>query len=108
MLTDYETTSTGSRVLILAGASGFGTYGAGEFLCDPQKMNPVFEKLRSLTGTNEIPQNFLVLVKVKISENIPVDVSYVTALASSAAKEPVRSDYLPDNSSPSVAESLSR
>jgi hypothetical protein len=113
MLTDYgviskETTSTGSWVLILAGASSFGTYGAGEFLCDPQKMNPVFERLRSLTGKNEIPQNFLVLVKVKVSENIPVDVSYVTALTSSAGKEPVRSDNIPDSSRPSVAESLSR
>src|SRR5258708_5239347 len=113
MLTDYgviskETTSSGSWVLILAGASSFGTYGAGEFLCDPQKMNPVFERLRSLTGKNEIPQNFLVLVKVKVSENIPVDVSYVTALTRSAGNEPVRSDNVPDNSKLSVAQSLSR
>jgi hypothetical protein len=113
MLTDYgviskETTSTGSWVLILAGASSFGTYGAGEFLCDPQKMNPVFEKLRSLAGKNEIPQNFLVLVKVKVSENIPVNVSYVTALTHSAGNEPVKSDSVPDNSKLSVAESRNR
>ena len=113
MLTDYgviskETTSSGSWVLILAGASSFGTYGAGEFLCDPQKMNPVFEKLRSLTGKNEIPQNFLILVKVKVSENIPVDVSYVTALTRSAGNEPVRSDNVQDNSKLSVAKTLNR
>jgi hypothetical protein len=113
MLTDYgviskETTSTGSWVLILAGASSFGTYGAGEFLCDPQKMNPVFEKLRSLTGKSEIPQSFLVLVKVKVSENIPVNVSYVTALTHSAGNEPVSSDNVPNNSKLSVAESLTR
>jgi hypothetical protein len=113
MLTDYgviskETTSTGSWVLILAGASSFGTYGAGEFLCDPQKMNPVFEKLRSLAGKNEIPQNFLVLVKVKVSENIPVNVSYVTALTHSAGNEPVKSDSVPDNSKLSVAEGRNR
>ena len=113
MLTDYgviskETTSTGSWVLILAGASSFGTYGAGEFLCDPQKMNPVFEKMRSLAGKNEIPQNFLVLVKVKVSENIPVDISYVSALTHSAGNEPVKSDNIPDNSKLSVAKSLNR
>ena len=108
MLTDYgviskETTSSGSWVLVLAGASSFGTYGAGEFLCDPQKMNPVFERLRSLTGKNEIPQNFLVLVKVKVSENIPVDVSYVTALTHAAGNEPVKSDNVQDDSKLSVA-----
>jgi hypothetical protein len=113
MLTDYgviskETTSSGSWVLILAGASSFGTYGAGEFLCDPQKMNPVFEKLRSLTGKNELPQNFLILVKVMVSENIPVDVSYVTALTRSAGNEPVRADNIQDNSKLSVAKSLNR
>jgi hypothetical protein len=113
MLTDYgviskETTSSGSWVLILAGASSFGTYGAGEFLCDPQKMNPVFERLRSLTGKNEIPQDFLILVKVKVSENIPVDVSYITALTRSAGNEPVRSDNVLDNSKLSVAQSLNR
>jgi hypothetical protein len=113
MLNDYgviskETTSSGSWVLILAGASSFGTYGAGEFLCDPQKMNPVFERLRSLSGKNEIPQNFLILVKVKVSENIPVDVSYVTALTRSAGNEPVRSDNVLDNSKLSVAQSLNR
>jgi hypothetical protein len=113
ILTDYgviskETTSTGSWVLILAGASSFGTYGAGEFLCDPQKMHPVFEKLKSLAGKNEIPQNFLVLVKVKVSENIPVDVSYVTALTHSPGNEPVKSDSVPDNSKLSSAKSVNR
>jgi hypothetical protein len=112
ILTDYgviskETTSSGSWILILAGASSFGTYGAGEFLCDPQKMNLVFEKLRSLTGKRQLPQNFLVLVKVKVSENIPVDVSYVTALAHSSANEPVRSDNIQNSKLP-VAESVNR
>ena len=71
-------------------------------------MNPVFERLMSLTGKNEIPQNFLVLVKVKVSENIPVNVSYVTALTQSSGNDPVRSDHVPDNSKLSVAESVNR
>ncbi len=71
-------------------------------------MNPVFQKLRSLSGKNEIPQNFLVLVKVKISENIPVDVSYVAALTNSAGNEPVKADTIPDKSKLSVADSRNR
>jgi hypothetical protein len=58
-------------------------------------MNPVFEKLRSLNG--EIPRNFLVLLKIKVRENIPVDTSFVLSLVDPSGNRPVRPVSMQDN-----------
>jgi hypothetical protein len=83
VVTDYgviakETGPNGAWVLTLGGASSFGTYGVGEFFCDPDKMTSVVEKLRSLGGKRVVPPDFMVLVKINVSENIPIKTSYVT------------------------------
>lgn len=95
IMTDYgvisrETTSTGSSTVILAGSSSFGTFGTGEFFCNPEKMNPVFEKLKSLNGGKELPRSFLVLLKIKVRENIPVDTSFVLSLVDPSGNRPVK------------------
>ena len=72
-----EMTPTGSWSMILAGNSSVGTYGAGEFFCNPEKMRLAFEKLRLLNHGNSLPQESLVLIKVTVHENIPTAISLV-------------------------------
>lgn len=82
VISDYavitkEMTPTGSWNMILAGNSSVGTYGAGEFLCDPGKMKLVFEKLKSLNKGGLLPDEFLVVIKIAVHENIPTAMSLV-------------------------------
>lgn len=73
-----QQTASGAFVVTLAGRTSFGTYGVGDFFTDPQRMNPIFQKLRATTKTGSLPRNFVVLLKIDISEDIPVAVSFVT------------------------------
>jgi len=70
-------TPSGSRLLLLAGLSSTGTAGVGDFLCDPQRMRPVYEKLKAATKSGRIPENWQVLLKIRARDDIPVDVSFV-------------------------------
>lgn len=83
IVTDYgviakETFPTGAWVLTLGGGSSYGTYGVGEFFCDPVRMTVAAEKLQSLSGKRSVAPDFMVLVRIEVSENIPIKVSYVT------------------------------
>jgi hypothetical protein len=84
VISDYgvisrETTGSGTSMLMLAGRSSFGTYGVGQFFCDPQKMSAVFRSLRAPGSRAALPKNFVVLLKIDVNEDIPVRVEYVKA-----------------------------
>ena len=70
-------TPSGSRLLLLAGLTSTGTAGVGEFLCDPQRMRPVYEKLKAAAKSQRIPENWQVVLKIRSRDDIPVDVSFV-------------------------------
>ncbi len=70
-----ETTASGAWVFVLAGNTSYGTYGIGEFLSDPARMEGVFRKLRSATRDGGFPQDFILLFEIHVRDNIPTDVS---------------------------------
>jgi len=70
-------TPSGSRLLLLAGLSSTGTAGIGEFLCDPERMRPVYEKLKA-AKSGSMPEQWQVLLKITGRDNVPVDVSFIS------------------------------
>jgi hypothetical protein len=73
-----STSASGSRVLILAGPAVSGTHGAGDFFANPDKMKPVYERLKAMNPKRAFPSNWEVLIRVDVRENIPVDTTFVT------------------------------
>jgi hypothetical protein len=83
ILEDYglvwmSTSSSGSRLLVLAGCTSGGTGGAAEYFADPQKMRASYEKIRLSTRRGEVPANWQVLLRVKVRDGIAVDATHVT------------------------------
>jgi len=68
---------SGSRLLLLAGLSSTGTAGIGEFFCDPEKMRPVYEKLKAAAGSKPIPEEWQALIKISARDHIPISGSFV-------------------------------
>ena len=75
-----------SRILVLAGCTSPGTAGAGTFFTDPEKMRPVYDRLKSGGGKREFPSEWQVLLKVNIRENLPIETTYVGHRVSGAAQ----------------------
>jgi hypothetical protein len=69
---------SGSRVLLMTGRTSTGPAGVGSFVCDPEKMRPVYEKLKSSANRGTLPPNWQVVLKIESRDDVPVDVSYVT------------------------------
>lgn len=69
---------SGSRVLMLAGCVSAGTAGVGAFFADPEKMRPVYEKLRAETAGRPFPTDWQVVVRIEIRDRLPIGTSYVT------------------------------
>lgn len=78
------TSPSGATILVLAGRTSFGTFGVGEFFASPEKMRPVFEKLKVLNQTKKSPFDFQILIRIKVRDNIPIDSSYETCRILSA------------------------
>lgn len=81
-----STSASGSRVLTLAGRAVSGTHGAGDFFVNPEKMKPVYERLKATNPKGAFPSNWEVLIRVDVRENIPVDASFVTCRANPSAR----------------------
>jgi len=64
-----------SRILLLAGLSSAATAGVGEFFTAPEKMRPVYERIRAATPDKRVPSNWEVLVKITIRDGLPVETS---------------------------------
>jgi len=70
-------TPSGTRLLLLAGMLSTGTAGVGDFLCDPARMRPVYDKLKAASRSGTIPDQWQVLLKINARDDVPVDVSFV-------------------------------
>ena len=70
--------ASGSRILVLAGCTSPGTAGVGTFFTDPEKMRPVYKKLKADGGTREFPADWQVLIRVNIRDNLPIEAAYVS------------------------------
>jgi hypothetical protein len=80
VLVDYgliwmSQSSSGSRILVLAGLTSTGTAGVGNFFIDPDQMKPIFEKLKAASPHGSIPANWQVLLRITARDDVPLNVS---------------------------------
>ena len=81
-----STDAYGRRVLTLAGRTSAGTYGIGDFFVNPDKMKIAFDNLSAKTRGKPFPQNWEVLVHIRVRDNIPINTEFVTARSNDTAK----------------------
>ena len=74
-----STEPSGRRILTVAGRSGAGTYGTGNFFVNPDKMKIAFDSLKSKSHGKPFPQNWEILVHIRIRDNIPIGTDFVTS-----------------------------
>jgi hypothetical protein len=73
---------SGLRRLLIAGLTSAGTAGVGDFFCDPDRMRPVYDRLRTAASSNgSIPSDWQVLLHIHARENVPLEVSFVSLRA---------------------------
>jgi hypothetical protein len=65
---------TNGRILMLAGTTTFGTQGAVEFVCDPERIRDLLPRVSDHAG-GLVP--FTALLRVKVSRGVPVDSALV-------------------------------
>lgn len=75
------TTSSGSRILILAGSTSAGTYGTGNFFTDPTKMQAAYERIAELNPGKPFPKSWEILLRVNVRDEIPLDSSLLAVRA---------------------------
>jgi hypothetical protein len=68
---------SGTRILVLAGLSSAGTAGVGEFFSDPERMRPVYKRLRDGSKTSKFPESWQILLRIEAREDVPIKVSPV-------------------------------
>ncbi len=66
-----------TRVTILACSSNEGTGGAAEYVTRPDTMKDLFRQMK-LDPVKPLPQTFQAVIRVKLNEGVPVQMSYVT------------------------------
>jgi hypothetical protein len=81
-----STSASGARILTLAGRAVSGTHGAGDFFVNPEKMKPVYKRLKAANPKGAFPSNWEVLIRVDVRENIPVETSFVTLRANPSVR----------------------
>jgi hypothetical protein len=72
---------SGLRQLLIAGLTSAGTAGVGDFFCDPDRMRPVYDRLRTASRNGAIPSDWQVLLHIHARENVPLEVSFVSLRA---------------------------
>jgi hypothetical protein len=65
---------TNGRILMLAGTTTFGTQGAVEFVCEPERIRDLLPRVSDQAG-GLVP--FTALLRVKVSRGVPVDSALV-------------------------------
>jgi hypothetical protein len=65
---------TNARILMLAGTTTFGTQGAVEFVCDPERVHELLPRVSDHAG-GLVP--FTALLRIKVSRGVPVDSALV-------------------------------
>src|SRR5262249_32989068 len=68
------------RLLILAGITTFGTQAAAEYVTKPEYIRELIAHLNTSPSGKppSLPAYYQILVKVKVNEGVPVQISYVT------------------------------
>jgi hypothetical protein len=68
------------RLLILAGITTYGTQAAAEYVTRAEHINDLISHLNAAAAGEppQIPAYFQVLVRVKVNDGVPVQISYVT------------------------------
>lgn len=82
-LVDYAliwmtSSASGSRILVLAGCTSPGTAGVGGFFADPERMRPVYQRLKATSRRREFPSDWQVVLRVNIRDNLPIATTYVS------------------------------
>jgi hypothetical protein len=72
--------SAGNRLLILAGITTFGTQASVEYVTKPDYIDDLIRHLNTAPAgsPSKLPDNYQVLLRVKVNGGVPVQVSYVT------------------------------
>ncbi len=81
-LTDYGvikmlTSPYGFRMLLVFGLNSAGTAGAGDFFTNPEKMKPVYDRIRAASAGQPFPATWEVLIKIEVRDSVPVSTSAV-------------------------------
>ena len=69
-----------NRIMILAGINTFGTQAAAEYVTQPEYIKDLIAHL-NISPEDEapkLPRYFQLLLKVKVSGGVPIQISYVT------------------------------
>lgn len=68
------------RMLILAGITTLGTQAAAEYVTKPDYIRDLIQRLNTASAGQppKLPENYQVLVKVKVNGGVPAQISYVT------------------------------
>ncbi len=69
---------SGSRQLLMAGLTSFGTGVVSDFFCDPDRMRPVYEQLRAASKNGSIVSEWQVLLHIHARENVPLQINFVS------------------------------
>jgi hypothetical protein len=72
---------SGSRQLLMAGLTSAGTGGVSDFFCDPDRMRPVYERLRAVSKNGSIVSEWQVLLHIRARENVPLQIDFVSLRA---------------------------
>jgi hypothetical protein len=75
-----EGLSGGNRLLILAGITTIGTQASVEYVTKPEYIRDLIRHLNTAPAGNppKLPDNYQILLRVKVNGGVPVQVSYVT------------------------------
>jgi hypothetical protein len=69
-----------NRLMILAGINTFGTQAAAEYVTRPEYIRDLISHLDTASAGEEpkLPEDYQILIKVKVAGGVPIDISYVT------------------------------
>jgi hypothetical protein len=69
-----------NRLMILAGINTFGTQAAAEYVTRPEYIHDLISHLNLASAGQEpkLPDDYQILIKVKVAGGVPIDISYVT------------------------------
>jgi hypothetical protein len=75
-----EGLNDGNKLLILAGITTIGTQASVEYVTRPEYMRDLIRHLNTATAGSppKLPDNYQILLRVKVNGGVPVQVSYVT------------------------------
>ncbi len=66
--------------MILAGINTYGTQAAAEYVTRPEYIRDLISHLNLAPAGEEpkLPDDYQILIKVKVAGGVPIDISYVT------------------------------